>query len=85
LVGDLQPVLRDEQMRRHALAKLEEPTKKQRKGKSLVVHAHHVASRMQVAKLYYEHVRSCGWKEGEREPWGARRACPVGRTGANAS
>ena len=27
-----------------------------------------------MVKLYVEHLRSCGWKDGEREPWGARRA-----------
>jgi hypothetical protein len=74
LAAELPVVLREEQVRKYARAKREDPLEKKLQVKNLLVNAQHVASRMQVAKKYYEHLRSCGWKEGEREPWGARRA-----------
>ena len=73
LVVDLLDVLRDEQLRTHQLAKLQEPRKGTDEPTDVIVFAHRLASRMQVAKQYYDYLRSCGWTEGEREPYGARR------------
>ena len=66
--------LRDEQLRKHALVKLQEPQTDTAEAQHVLVYPHKLASRMQAAKLCYEQLRSCGCKEMEREPWGARRA-----------
>ena len=70
LAGDLHPVMRDEQFRKHAEAKLPLARSNAADAKQVVLIPNQLASRMHVAKLYYEHIRSCGWKESEREPWG---------------
>ena len=73
LVVDLPEVLRDEQLRKHQLAKLQDTRQGTHEPSEVIVFAHRLASRMQVAKQYYDYLRSCGWTEGEREPYGARR------------
>jgi hypothetical protein len=74
LAVELHPALRDEQVRRHSEAKLPLTLNNTAEAKQVVVIPNQLASRMQVAKLYYQYLRSCGWKELEREPWGARQA-----------
>ena len=73
LAGGLHEVLRDEQSRKHARAKLQEPQTDTAEPKPLLVYPHKLASRMQAAKLYHNQLRSCGWRPTEIEPWGARR------------
>ena len=53
LAGDLSQGLRDEQVRKHALAKLQEPRKDTAEAKHVLVYPHQLASRMQVAKLHF--------------------------------
>ena len=72
LAGDLHEVLRDEQIRKHARATLQEPQTDTAEPKPLLVHPHKLASRMQAAKLYHEQLLSCGWRQTERESLGAR-------------
>ena len=72
VAADLSDVLRDEQLRKHALAKLEGERQTPAEAKQVLVFPNLLRSRMQVAKLYHDHLRSCGWQEGEKEPWGAR-------------
>lgn len=74
LAGDMSQVLRDEQVRKHALAKLPEARTDTAQANNVLVHPNRLGSRMQLAKLYWEHLRSCGWQEGEKEPYGAGRA-----------
>ena len=73
VVVEVLEVLRDEQLRKQQLAKLQEPRQGAGEPKDTIVFPHRLASRMQVAKQYYDYLRSCGWTEGEREPYGARR------------
>ena len=72
LVDDLLEVLRDEQLRKQQLAKLQEPRQGTDEPKDTIAFPHRLASRMQVAKQYYDYLRSCGWTEGERESLMAR-------------
>jgi hypothetical protein len=51
LVGDLHEVLRDEQIRKHARAKLQETQTDAAEPKPVLVYPHKLASRMQAAKL----------------------------------
>jgi hypothetical protein len=73
MVADLLEVLRDEQLRKQQLAKLQEPRQGTDEPKNTIVFPHRLTSRMQVATQYYDYLRRCGWTEGEREPYGARR------------
>ena len=73
LAVGLPEVTRDKQLRKHQLAKLQETRHGTDEPDEVIVFAQRLASRMQVAKQYYDYLRSCGWTEGEREPYGARR------------
>ena len=73
LACELHEVVRDEQIRKHARAKLQDSQTDTAEPKALLVYPHKLASRMQAAKLYHDELRSCGWRPTEREPWGARR------------
>ena len=71
---DLSPAVREEQIRNHTASKLAPPIEDKRDEGKVLVLPHQYGSRMQVAKLYWKALRSCGWKEGEKEPYGARLA-----------
>jgi hypothetical protein len=73
LAADLLEVLRDEHLRNQQLANMQETRRATDEPTNTIVFSHRLASRMQVAKQYYDYLRSCGWAEGEREPYGARR------------
>jgi hypothetical protein len=73
LAVGLPEVMRDEQLRKDQLAKLQDTRQGTDEPNEVIVFAQRLASRMQATKQYYDYLRSCGWTEGEREPYGARR------------
>ena len=73
MAADLLDVLRDEHLIKQQLANMQETRQGTDEPKNTIVFPHMLTSRIQVAKQYYDYLRSCGWTEGEREPYGARR------------